>query len=95
MEQKDKLKMTDEQIAIVKELEGVLNKAWWSEIGFVVSTSCTIFAYNRKDVSCFDAPKDAAYDEETEIKPADLHPLDCTVAADYVPLDEPVRVGLE
>lgn len=95
MEQKDKLRLTDAQVAIVKELEEVLRKAWWAEIGFVISRSSTIFAYNNTDVSCFDAPMDAAYDEDAEVVLQDLHHLDCSVRGDYMEPGEAVRVGLE
>ena len=95
MEQKEKLRLTDKQKAVIKELEEVLRKAWWAEIGFVISRSSIIFAYNNKDVSCFNAPIDAAYDEDAKVTLTDLHRLECSVRSDYMEPDEVVRVGLE
>lgn len=91
----ERLQLTPKQTAVVKELEAVLKKVWDAEIGLVLSTNSRVYAYNSADVSCFDAPSDAAYDDDAMVSVANLYSLNAVCRGDYLQPDEEVKVGLE
>lgn len=57
-----KLALTAEQEEVLKELEKAAAKAIGAGLYFVMAPSSGWYAYNTKEVSCFNAPSNAAYD---------------------------------
>lgn len=79
----EKLALTDEQREILREYENVSLKAIRAGLYFVQSFGYGTFAYNAKDVSCFDAPENAAYENgKEEIDITKLHPVSCLTIDD-------------
>lgn len=69
-----KLALTKEQKEILDELNHVRMKAICAGLAFVQSSGYGTFAYNAKEVSCFDAPENASYDNgKEEIDITKLH----------------------
>ena len=72
----EKLALTDEQREILREFENVSLKAIRAGLYFVQSFGYGTFAYNVKNVNCFDAPENAAYENgKEEIDITKLHPV--------------------
>lgn len=98
MEQKGKLRLNDKQKEILGRMEAILKEAADANIGFVLDNAfCgfnSLLAYNDTDVSCFDAPHNAAYDEEAYVVPSDLHKVMTYVDLQAPEWESGVRVGL-
>ena len=66
MDAYEKLSLTDKQKELVKEFKEIVEKMFREDVSLVECDQCGLFAYNRKYISCFDAPEDAAYDNGVE-----------------------------
>lgn len=67
-----KLKLNDRQKEVLKNFERALKDLAENDVSLVVSECGTLYAYNNKNVDCFDAPDYAAYDgEKVELNAAD------------------------
>lgn len=72
-----KLALNDEQRKVLDDFEKVYKKMLSCNLYLVETFNGGLFAYNANDVSCFDAPKDAAYDNgKEEIDVTKLHKVD-------------------
>ena len=72
-----KLALNDEQKEVLKDFERVYKKMLHCNLHLVETFNGGLFAYNAEGVSCFDAPKNAAYDDgEEEIDITKLHMVD-------------------
>ena len=61
-----RLALTEEQKEVLDELVRVCKRATEVKLCFVEALDVGCFAYNAKNVDCFNAPSNAAYDNEKE-----------------------------
>lgn len=66
MDKYERLALNEEQKKVLTEFKKVLQKCVNVGLYFVSSYECGMMAYNANDVSCFDAPNNAAYDNDKE-----------------------------
>jgi len=72
-----KLELTDEQKEVLSDFQKVIQKCVSAGLYFVECPGYGLYAYNAKDVNCFDAPEDAAYDNgKDEIDILQLHQVE-------------------
>ncbi|MCR5820731.1 MAG: hypothetical protein K6F94_07310 [Bacteroidaceae bacterium] len=62
-----KLTLTREQRKVLKEVQDVMQKAVEVGLHFIEAPGYGCYAYNAKKVSCFNAPENAAYDNEKDL----------------------------
>lgn len=62
----ERLALTEEQKQVLREYYDVSAKAVAVGLYFVQVPGYGVYAYNAKDVNCFDAPANAAYDNGKE-----------------------------
>lgn len=66
MDKYEKLALNEEQKAVLAEFKKVCGKCVSVGLYFVSSYECGMKAYNANDVSCFNAPENASYDNGKE-----------------------------
>lgn len=87
------IELTERQLTIVSAIEVLMKEASYNDVRFVCDQYRHLYAYNSAEVSCFNAPSDAAYERKETLRVTDLHTLNTHV--DYVPADEDIYVGME
>lgn len=98
MIQMNELRLTPEQYEIVRELEIALRKAKDLDIGIAFDDDCAsprLYAYNGKNVSCFNAPSDAAYPRKIKVPPSELYVIRYGRVEGFSYYDGDILVGME
>ena len=85
------LELNEKQQAIVHAIEDLMQEAFRNNISFVSDQYRNLYAYNNQNVSCFDAPADAAYERKETMQLQELPAMQARV--DYVPTNEDIFVG--
>lgn len=89
----EELILTEKQLTLVLAFENLLRAACSEGIGFACDEYGKLYAYNSVDVSCFDAPQNAAYDRKLTVRVEDLHSIRYG-RVDYAPTNDDVVVGM-
>lgn len=85
--------LTQKQLTLVNAIEQLMRAACSEGVGFACDEYGKLYAYNGAEVSCFDAPQNAAYDRKLTVRMEDLHRIQYG-RVDYAPTNDDVVVGM-